>query len=38
VNRFHHMLYHMGRRGHAVKIGQGEGSRWKLAPKERDLL
>ena len=37
VNRFHHMLYHMGRRGHAVRIGKGEGVRWKLAPKEPDL-
>jgi hypothetical protein len=38
LNRFHHLLYHMGRRGHAVKVGHGEGSRWRLAPKDRDLL
>jgi len=38
VNRFHHMLYYMGRRGHAMRIFRREGSRWKLAPRERDLL
>jgi hypothetical protein len=38
VNRFHHMLHHMQRRGHAVRIGKGEGVRWKLAPREPDLL
>jgi hypothetical protein len=38
VNRFYNMLHHNGRRGKTEKIGSGRGVRWKLAPRERDLL
>ena len=36
--RFARVCYDLTRRGRLQKIGQGEGARWKLAPKERDLL
>jgi hypothetical protein len=38
VSRFTNVVYDLTRRGQLEKIGQGEGARWKLAPKERDLL
>jgi hypothetical protein len=38
ANRFHNMLHHLRRRGKLEKIGHGPGVRWKLAPREPDLL
>jgi hypothetical protein len=38
VNRFHNMLHHMRRRGQTEKIGNRKGVRWKLAPREPDLI
>jgi hypothetical protein len=38
VSRFTNVVYDLARRGQLVKIGHGEGARWTLAPKERDLL
>jgi len=38
ANRFHNMLHHLRRRGKLTKIGHGPGVRWKLAPKEPDLI
>ena len=38
VSRFTNVVYDLTRRGQLEKIGHGEGARWKLAPKERDLL
>jgi hypothetical protein len=38
VSKFSSILYTMTRRGQLVKIGHGEGVRWKLAPSEPDLI
>jgi predicted metal-dependent HD superfamily phosphohydrolase len=38
TDRFLNMLHHLRRRGHLEKIGHGPGVRWKLSPKEPDLL
>jgi hypothetical protein len=38
VARFSSILYTMTRRGQLVKIGHGQGVRWRLAPVEPDLL
>jgi hypothetical protein len=38
VSRFTNVAYDLTRRGQLVKIGHGEGVRWRLAPKERGLL
>jgi len=38
VSKFHNLLQHMGRRGQLEKLGDGQGARWKLAPREPDLI
>src|SRR6476469_2401996 len=38
VARFTNVAYDLTRRGKLVKIGHGEGARWKLAPNEPELL
>jgi hypothetical protein len=36
--RFTRVCYELTRRGQLEKIGHGEGMRWKLAPREPDLI
>jgi hypothetical protein len=38
VARFTNVAYDLTRRGKLVKIGDGPGARWKLAPTEPELL
>jgi hypothetical protein len=38
VARFTNVAYDLTRRGKLVKIGDGPGARWKLAPMEPELL
>ena len=48
MSKVHILLQHMGRRGQLDKIGSGktgsgktgngQGPRWKLAPRERDVI
>jgi hypothetical protein len=37
-NRFLNVMGDMKRRGNLVKIGHGPGVRWKIAPREAELL
>jgi hypothetical protein len=38
IGRFTNVCYDLTRRGKLVKIGDGQGARWRLAPKEPDLI
>ena len=38
INRFTNVLYDLTRRGIAEKIGHGPGARWKIAPRDPELL
>ena len=38
VARFTNVAYDLTRRRKLVKIGDGPGARWKLAPAEPDLI
>jgi len=38
INRFTNVLYDLTRRGLADKIGHGPGFRWKIAPRDPELL
>jgi hypothetical protein len=38
IGRFRNVCYDLTRRGKLVKVGHGQGTRWKLAPREPDLI
>ena len=38
IGRFTNVCYDLTRRGQLVKVGNGQGARWKLAPAELDLI
>jgi hypothetical protein len=38
IARFTNVAYDLTRRGKLVKVGHGSGTRWKLAPREPDLI
>jgi hypothetical protein len=38
IGRFTNVCYDLTRRGQLVKVGNGPGARWKLAPAEPDLI
>jgi hypothetical protein len=38
VARFTNVMYDLTRRGLAEKIGHGPGAKWKIAPRDPDLL
>jgi hypothetical protein len=38
IGRFTNVCYDLTRRGQLVKVGNGPGARWRLAPAEPDLI